>query len=94
MSLLALPGTCDLSDMESTPFTTIESAAEFLQLLAFEIEKVQAEMQRMLTDDRSLPRREEALRLVIHKLNQLESYMRASLHLLHDLRTLRDLLLK
>jgi hypothetical protein len=80
--------------MELTPFTTIESAEEFLQLLSVEIGKVQVEMQGLMDADGSLPRREEALLLVVHKLNQLQSHMQTSLRLLHDLRTLRGLLMK
>jgi hypothetical protein len=80
--------------MELTPFTTIESAEEFLQLLSVEIGKVQVEMQSLMDADSPLPRREEALLLVVHKLNQLQSHMQTSLRLLHDLRTLRGLLLK
>jgi hypothetical protein len=80
--------------MESTPFTTIESAEEFLQLLHAEIGKVRLEIDTLLAENSSVPRREEALRLVAHKLNQLESHTQTSLRLLHDLRTLRALLLK
>lgn len=80
--------------MESTPFTTIESAEEFLQLLHIEIGKVQGEIGMLLKVDSSGRRQEEALRLVAHKLNQLESHTHTSLRLLRDLRTLRTLLLK
>ncbi|MDQ2774850.1 MAG: hypothetical protein M3Y57_08000 [Acidobacteriota bacterium] len=80
--------------MELTPFATIESAEEFLELLYVEVGKVHAEIGTLLSADESLPRREEALRLVVHKLNQLESHTESSLRLLHDLRSLRTLLLK
>ena len=81
-------------EMESTPFTTIESAEEFLQLLHIEIGKVRVEIDSLLAEQSSVPRREEALRLVAHKLNQLQSHTQTSVRLLHDLRTLRALLLK
>jgi FtsZ-binding cell division protein ZapB len=80
--------------MESTPFTTIESAEEFLQLLHVELGKVRVEIDTLLAEESSVPRREEALRLVAHKLNQLQSHTQTSVRLLHDLRTLRTLLLK
>jgi hypothetical protein len=80
--------------MELTPFATIESAEEFLELLYVEVGKVHAEIGTLLDGDESLPRREEALRLVVHKLNQLQSHTESSLRLLHDLRSLRTLLLK
>jgi hypothetical protein len=80
--------------MELTPFATIESAEEFLELLYVEVGKVHAEIETLVSADESLPRREEALRLVVHKLNQLQSHTERSLRLLHDLRSLRTLLLK
>ena len=80
--------------MEPTPFTTIESAEEFLQLLHVEIGKVRIEIETLLGVSNSGPRREEALRLVAHKLNQLQSHTQTSLRLLRDLRALRTLLLK
>ncbi|MBV8569621.1 MAG: hypothetical protein JO319_03325 [Acidobacteriaceae bacterium] len=80
--------------MEPTPFTTIESAEEFLQLLYVEIGKVRIEIENLFDAGHAVRRREEALRLVAHKLNQLHSHTQASIRLLHDLRTLRALLLK
>ncbi|HEX4770695.1 MAG TPA: hypothetical protein VH351_07690 [Bryobacteraceae bacterium] len=80
--------------MEDTPFTTIESAEEFLQLLYVETGKVYDEIETLLQEDGTLPRREEALRLVVHKLNQLQANTQSSLRVLRDLRSLRTLLLK
>ena len=80
--------------MELTPFATIESAEEFLELLYVEVGKVHGEIGTLLSADESLLRREEALRLVVHKLNQLQSHTESSLRLLHDLGSLRTLLLK
>lgn len=80
--------------MEFTPFTTIESAEEFLQLLYVEIGKVYQEMDSLAATDGSVSRKEEALRLVLFKLNQLQANTQASLKLLRDLRSLRTLLLK
>ena len=80
--------------MELTPFATIESAEEFLELLYVEIGKVHTEIAALFAPEDSLPRREEALRLVVHKLNQLQTHTESSLRLLHDLRSLRTLLLK
>jgi hypothetical protein len=80
--------------MDVTPFTTIESAEEFLQLLQIEIQRAQAEIDDLLdSEDGSAPRRVEALRLVLHKLNGLHSNTASSLRLLHDLRSLRSLLM-
>ena len=81
--------------MDVTPFTTIESAEEFLELLDNEIQKVKVEIEELVAgDDGSSPRRLEALRLVLHKINQLQAHTSASLRLLNDLRSLRTLLMK
>lgn len=81
--------------MNETPFTTIESAEEFMQLLHLETEKVVGEIQELLdADDGTSERRLQALRLVLHKLDQLRSNTSSSLRLLHDLRSLRTLLTK
>ena len=81
--------------MKSSPFETIESAEEFLQLLHLEIGKTQSQIEALVKEsENDSPRRMEALRLVLHKLSQLESNTAGSQRLLHDLRTLRTLLLK
>lgn len=81
--------------MESTPFSTIESTEEFLELLHLEIGKTHGQIEALLTDDPSnTPRRLEALRLVLHKLVQLERNTDSSLRLLGDLKMLRTLMLK
>ncbi len=81
--------------MKSSPFETIESAEEFLQLLHLEIGKTQSQIGALVKEsENDSPRRMEALRLVLHKLSQLESNTASSQRLLHDLRTLRTLLLK
>ena len=81
--------------MDDSPFSTIESAEEFMQLLHREIEKAYGEMEALLTEDAGAPsRQEEALRLVIYKLSKLKDHSEASQRLLRDLRTLRNLLLR
>ena len=83
--------------MEHTPFDTVESAEEFLHLLHVEIEKAQSQINELLAEterDKTAERRLEALRLVMHKLLQLSKNTDSSLRLLHDLKTLRKLLLR
>jgi hypothetical protein len=81
--------------MDTSPFETIESAEEFMQLLHGEIEKTEAEIGTLLaTDQTEDSRQEEALRLVVHKLTQLKGHSEASQRILRDLRTLRNLLLR
>ncbi|MFL6448535.1 MAG: hypothetical protein ACJ746_12715 [Bryobacteraceae bacterium] len=82
------------TEMDPSPFETIESAEEFMHLLHGEIEKAHAEIEALLADDAGDSRQEEALRLVIHKLTKLKDHSEASQRILRDLRTLRNLLLR
>ena len=85
----------DSVSRESTPFDTIESALEFLQLLQIESTKAQQEVASLMEQDKAAsPRSEEAFRLVIYKLSQLNSHVESSQRVLHDLQALRTLLLK
>lgn len=85
----------DDSAPKKTPFDTIESALEFVQLLQQEGERTRSEMVRLMeSDENASSRRVEAIRLVIHKLTQLNSYMDSSERVLNDLRALRTLLLR
>ena len=80
---------------EKTPFDTLESALEFVQLLQQESEKTRAEVESLMNNAEDVSsRRVEALRLVNHKHSQLHSYMDSSQRVLHDLRVLRTLLLR
>jgi hypothetical protein len=84
--------------MAQNPFDTIESAHEYLRMLDGMLEEVQATtpdefevVEKVNADDSA--RREEALRLVIFKLDQLRHHVAAGSRILNDLRTLRRLLL-
>ncbi|MBV9227457.1 MAG: hypothetical protein JOZ45_16250 [Acidobacteriaceae bacterium] len=80
---------------QTTPFDTIESALEFLQLLQIESTKARQEVEFLMEQDTATsPRREEAFRLVVYKLSQLNSHVESSQRVLHDLRALRTLLLR
>ena len=80
---------------ELTPFDTIESALEFLQLLQIESTKARQEVESLMEQDGlASPRREEAFRLVVYKLSQLNSHVESSQRVLNDLRALRTLLLR
>ena len=85
----------DSISKKPTPFDTIESALEFLQLLQIESTKAQQEVASLMEQDEAAsPRREEAFRLVIYKLSQLNSHVESSQRVLHDLQALRTLLLR
>ena len=76
------------------PFDSIESAQEFVRLLAEAVADAQSEVDGLITDATGSHqrRREEALRLVALKLDQLLLHIGKSQRALKDLRTLRRLL--
>jgi len=75
-------------------FESIESAQEYLGLLAQVVieaqQAVQADIQGSVESDR--PRRVEALRLIGYKLDKLASHLKTSRLILNDLRMLRRIL--
>lgn len=77
-------------------FASIESAQEYLGLLAQVIiesqQAVQADIQRNIESES--PRRVEALRLVGYNLEKLASHIKTSRKILNDLRMLRRILQK
>jgi len=76
------------------PFDSIESAQEFVRLLTEAVSDAQVEVDCLLAGavESKQARREEALRLVALKLDQLRLHMSKSQRTLNDLRTLRRLL--
>ena len=74
-----------------TPFDSIESAQEYLSLLAQEVEEAKQNVEADLADamNSEETRRLDALRLVIFKLDKLANQVRNSRRILNDLRTLR-----
>jgi hypothetical protein len=79
-----------------TPFDNIESAQEYLALLLQALKEAteSAEADLLGEADSQIPRRRDALRLVLYKLEKLEQHIKVSHRLLNDLRTLRRLLLE
>ena len=75
-----------------TPFDNIESAQEYLALLSRELDVAKQETQADIAReaDSQIPRRRDALRLVVYTLEKLEQHIKISRRLLSDLRTLRD----
>jgi hypothetical protein len=78
------------------PFDNIESAQEYLALLSRELDAAKQETQVDIAReaDSQIPRRRDALRLVVYTLEKLEQHIKVSRRLLNDLRTLRRLLLE
>jgi hypothetical protein len=79
---------------DDRPFSTIESAQEFLALLADAIDEAleAAQTERRTSIDEHLERRAEAWQLVAYSLTKLQSNVKSSRRLMNDLRTLRNLL--
>jgi uncharacterized membrane protein YccC len=77
-----------------TPFESIESAHEFVSLLADAVQdakqEVAADVQREANAESR--RRLEALRLTLYTLEKLEFHMNSSRRILNDLRSIRRLL--
>jgi hypothetical protein len=78
-----------------TPFDNIESAQEYLALLSRALDEAKQETEADIVREANsrIPRRRDALRLVLYKLEKLEQHIKGSHRLLNDLRTLRRLLL-
>ena len=81
--------------MTEDPFHSIESAQEYLRLLAAEIETVRTEVSGYVRDAvrEQAARRLDALHVVDYKLKQLSHHLHTSVRILNDLRMLRRLLI-
>ncbi len=81
--------------MGSTPFDSLDSAHEYLRLLAIQVTEVTEEIQQDLASGHVAAdaRQVEALRLVAFKLQQLGMHLTASRGVMNDLRMLRRILL-
>jgi uncharacterized membrane protein YccC len=75
-----------------TPFDTIESAQQFVGLLAEAIEEARQEVESEIAKPQP-ERQMQALQLVSYKLAKLSTHIGSSNRILNDLRTLRRLLL-
>lgn len=80
--------------MAGNPFDTLDSAHDYLRLLAEQVTDVQAEIAAEvgLAQEARAERSLDALRLVSYKLHQLEAHVTASRQLLNDLKMLRRVL--
>lgn len=76
------------------PFETIESAHNFVSLLAQTISQAKRELEMDVQRESGLSesRRLDALRIALYKVDKLEAQMNRSSRILNDLRTLRRLL--
>jgi hypothetical protein len=79
-----------------TPFESIESAHEFLKLLADTVVEAKRDLEADISAEANtrISRRVEALRLACYKVDKLEHHLKASTRILNDLRMLRRVLLE
>lgn len=89
-----IPQELPLPDGFQSPFDNIENAQDYLVLLSEAVEEARQNVAAdLLTEaNAKLPRRLEAVRLALYKLEKLEQHIKVSRRLLNDLRTLRRLL--
>ncbi len=84
-----------MTSQSDNPFSTIESAHEFVKLLTKAVcdakRELEAQVERESGSDAH--RRLDALRIASYSLGKLESHTRQSSRILNDLRTLRRLML-
>lgn len=77
-------------------FDTIESAHQYIRLLADVVSDVKKDLERnaSLLEGSQMSRRQDATRLALYNLDKLGLHMRASSRILNDLRSIRRLLLE
>jgi hypothetical protein len=79
-----------------TPFESIESAHEFLRLLASTVVEAKRDLEADIPAEpnSNISRRVEALQLASYNLGKLEHHVKTSARILNDLRMLRRVLLE
>ena len=73
-------------------FETLESAHDFVALLAETAAEAKRELERDVQRESTGSRRMDALRLAVYNVDKLELHLNRSRRILNDLRTLRRLL--
>ena len=84
-----------MNSQSDDPFGTLESAHDFVALLAAAVSQAKAEVKADVdreSDSADLSRRIDALRVALYKVEKLEFHLTRSSRILNDLRTLRRLL--
>ena len=84
-----------MNSQSNDPFGTLESAHDFVALLATAVSQAKADLQVDVdreSADADLSRRVEALRMALYNVEKLEVHLSRSSRILNDLRTLRRLL--
>ena len=73
-------------------FESLESAHDFVALLAETVAEAKRELEADVQRESSLSRRQDALRIALYSLSKLELHVNRTSRILNDLRTLRRLL--
>lgn len=73
-------------------FETLESAHDFVSLLASTVAEAKHELERDVERESVASRRRDALQIALYSVAKLELHMNQSKRILNDLRTLRRLL--
>lgn len=83
-----------MSDQNGSPFDSIESAHEFVALLAETVRQAKQDVEADVHRESSSgsPRHLDALRTALYSMEKLEQHMNKSRRILNDLRSLRRLL--
>ena len=84
-----------MNSQTGDPFGTLESAHDFVALLAAAVAQAKVELQTDVDRESAIPdlsRRLDALRIGLYNMKKLEVYLNKSSRILNDLRTLRRLL--
>ncbi len=89
------PRDLDLISESDNPFSTIESAQDFVKLLTKAVHEAKQELEALVEREPAseVSRRLDALRISLYSVSKLEIHMHHSSRILNDLRTLRRLLL-
>jgi hypothetical protein len=90
-----VPSDSGLRSESDNPFSTIESAQEFVKLLTKAVHDAKRELEASIESESGLheSRRLDAFQVALYSLTKLETHMHQSSRILNDLRTLRRLLL-
>jgi hypothetical protein len=84
-----------MNSQTGDPFGTLESAHDFVTLLATAVAQAKVEVQMDVDRESATPdlsRRVDALRMALYNVEKLEVHLNKSSRILNDLRTLRRLL--
>jgi hypothetical protein len=83
-----------MTQIQTTPFDTIESAQDFVRVLCETVAEARQEVEQDYNRALELPpsRHRDALQIAVYNMDRLEKHLASSRRILNDLRSLRRLL--